>query len=110
MLREHGSNHERRALRVLTGRGCQQPREEVALFVCVMMGTGQGEVTQHRRRGLARRLVGAVRLEVREEALKGVALACDSLVARTEHRDGLVESGHGGNQGLRHGSTLLDQG
>ncbi len=70
-----------------------QQRQHMPFLVLVVRGRGLPEVAQYVLRGAARRGVGAVRAQVRAQALEQRQRAAHTLVAGVEQRERRIEAG-----------------
>ena len=94
------------AHRVRTGHGLEQCREEIELFILVVMSRGGVEIAHHRDGGLARLRVGTMRGQVRHQAKQRLALALHTQVTGREHLQRDLEAGAGravAGKGVAHG-------
>ena len=88
--------HLLQAHRVRAGHRLEQRREEISLFVVVVVVRRCVEVAHHGRGGFARRPIRAVRRDVRHQALQRCTLVLHPQVAGREHLQRHLESDGGG--------------
>ena len=73
-----------------------QQREEILLFIRVMLYSCTGEVTVNSSRGLTRIIRQSDAAQVLDQFGKGCTLVEDALMAGSQHGEGFVKSGGGG--------------